>query len=86
MLGFEYKRQIILVISFSATRDLVPPHIVSTSIISKTFPTNNQGETNCIKEGWDLTFGENHIGCPWKQPRSLSQTFSFLNCNHIFKF
>jgi hypothetical protein len=42
MLGFEYKRKIIMVISFSVTRDLVPPHIVSTSIISKAFPTNNQ--------------------------------------------
>jgi hypothetical protein len=41
VLGFEYKRQIIMVISFSATRDLVPPHIVSIVIISKTFLKNN---------------------------------------------
>lgn len=66
MLDFEYKRKIKMVISFSVTRDLVPPCIVSTSIISKAFPTNNQRETNGINERWDFTFGENHIGCTWK--------------------
>jgi len=59
-LGLKYKRKIIMVVSFNATGNILPPQIVFTNIIFKTFPPNNQGKRNCIKYGWDLTFIENH--------------------------
>jgi hypothetical protein len=60
MLGLEYKRKIIMVVSFNVARNLLPPQIVFINIIFRTFPPNNQGKINCIKYGWDFTFIENH--------------------------
>jgi hypothetical protein len=61
VLGPKDKRQITMVVSSSAARDLFPPQIVFTSKTTfKSLPPNNQGKTNYIKDGWDLTFSENH--------------------------
>jgi hypothetical protein len=61
VLHLDNKRQIIMVVSSSVVRDLFPPQIVFTSSITfKSLPPNNQGKTNYIKDGWDLTFSENH--------------------------
>jgi hypothetical protein len=49
-----------MVISSGVARDLLPPQIVFTGTMSKSFPPSHQGKTNCIKDDWDLTFNENH--------------------------
>jgi hypothetical protein len=62
MLGLEDKRKITMpMVSFSATRDLLPPHIVFVGIAFITLPQNNQAKINCIKDGWGLIFSENHL-------------------------
>jgi hypothetical protein len=61
VLGLEDKRQITMVVSSNVAKDLLPPQIVfSSNTTFKSFPPNNQGKTNYIKDGWDLTFSENH--------------------------
>jgi hypothetical protein len=61
VLGLEDKRLITMVVSSSATRDLLPPQIVFINRTTyKSLPPNNQGKTNYIKDDWDLTFSENH--------------------------
>jgi hypothetical protein len=63
VLCLEAMRQITMTISSNATWDLPPAQIVFTGTTSRTFPPNNQRKKNCIKDGWDLTFGENHWSC-----------------------
>ncbi len=60
MLGLEDKRKIIMVVSFSVVRNLLPVQIVFTNITFKTFPPNSQGKRNCTEYGWNLTFIESH--------------------------
>jgi len=60
VLHLEDMRQITMTVSPNATWDLSPPHIVFNGITSKTFPPNNQRKRKCIKDGWDITFSENH--------------------------
>jgi hypothetical protein len=50
-----------MVVSFNDAKDLLPPQIVfNNNTTFKSFPLNNQGKTNYTKDGWDLTFSENH--------------------------
>jgi len=61
VLGLKDKRQITMVVSSNVAMDLLPPQIVFIgSITFKSFPPNNQGKKIYIKNGWDLTFSENH--------------------------
>jgi hypothetical protein len=60
MLGLEDKKQIIMAISSSVIRDLLPPYFMFIGNTFQSFAPNNQGKINCIKDGWDLTFSENH--------------------------
>jgi hypothetical protein len=34
--------------------------VAFTSTTHKSMPLNNQGKTNCVNNGWDFTFSENH--------------------------
>jgi hypothetical protein len=60
MLGLEDKKQITMIVSSSVARDLLPPQILFIGTTFKSFPPNNQGKTNIIKDDKDLTFSENH--------------------------
>ncbi len=80
MLVLEDKRQMTMVVSSSATKDLLPCQIVFTSSTPKTLPPNNKRKTDCINDGWDLTFNEitSHL---WKQPSNLCKKSSFSTYN-----
>ncbi len=60
MLGLEDKRQMTMVVSSSATKDLFPPQIIFTNFTPKTLPPNSNKKTYCINDDWDFTFSENH--------------------------
>jgi hypothetical protein len=54
MLGLEDKRQVTMVISFSATMDLLPPQMVFISSTLRTLPPNSKRKKYCINDGWIL--------------------------------
>jgi len=60
MLSLEDKRQVTIVVSSNTVKDLLPPQIVFIGSTPRTLPPNSKRKTNCINDGWDLTFCENH--------------------------
>jgi len=49
-----------MIVSSNATRDLLPPQIVFTSSTLRTLPPNSKRKINCINDGWNFCFSENH--------------------------
>ncbi len=60
MLNLEDKNKFTMVVSFGVAWDPLPLQIMFIGTTSITLPSNNQGMSNCIKDGWDLTFNQNH--------------------------
>ena len=60
MYGLEDKKQIIVVVSFAATCEVLPFQVVFHGLTSRVLPPLNNGKRECVDCGWDLTFSHNH--------------------------
>jgi hypothetical protein len=60
MLGLEDKKRVTMVVSSNTVGDLLPPQIVFIGFTPRILPLNSIRKTNCINDGWDLTFCEIH--------------------------
>ena len=60
ILGMEDKRQIIVSVSSSATRNLLSFQLVFTGTTDRSLPPRNEGRQMCEDAGWHLTYSSNH--------------------------
>ncbi len=49
-----------MIVSYNAIGDLLPPQIIFTTSTPRTLPPNSKRKINCINDGWDFCFSENH--------------------------
>jgi len=52
---------VILIVSSFVDGLFLPPQVAFTSIMHRTLPLNNERKFMCINNGWNFTFGGNHL-------------------------
>ena len=60
MYGLEVKREVIVVVSSAATREVLSFQVVFQELTTRALPPLNDGRKTCVDCGWDLTFSHNH--------------------------